>query len=83
MLTIDLAIYLAIGVKEVWIWDKDNDLYFYVLENNQYIKKTESVILSSLKSNTVQKYVKIMTRKTPRIGKKEFIEYIKNQNYHK
>ncbi len=73
----DLAIYLAIGVKEVWIWDKDNDLYFYVLENNQYIKKTESVILSPLKSKTVQKYVKIMTQKTPRIGKKEFIEYIK------
>ena len=74
----DLAIYLAIGVKEVWIWDKDNNLYFYVLENNQYIKVQESVVLKPLKSETVQKYVNIMIEKSPRIGKKEFIEYIKN-----
>ena len=72
-----MAIYLALEIKEVWIWDRDNNLYFYTLEGDRYFKVKESVVLKSLKATTIKKYLKIMQEKNPRIGKKEFIKDIR------
>lgn len=72
----DLEKYKRLGVPEVWIWNRNNELEIYILENEKYSKSPESKILNSLKSNMVQKYVEIMQEKTPNTGKREFIKEI-------
>ena len=32
----DLEKYKMLEVKEVWIWDKQENISFFILENNQY-----------------------------------------------
>lgn len=68
-----LAIYLELGVKEVWMWDKNDKLSFYVLEGNQYVKKEQSFVLPSLTSGIIEKYVKLMKSDNPRTAKKQFL----------
>ena len=68
-----LAIYLELGIKEVWMWDKNDQLSFYVLEENRYIKKDRSFVLPSLTSKIIEKYVKLMKNDNPRIVKKQFL----------
>jgi len=72
----DLEKYQRLGIKEVWIWDKNNNLEFYILTENKYRKSSKSKFLSNLESKIVQDYVEIMKEKGVRIGKKEFIEKI-------
>ena len=71
-----LDIYLELKVKEVWMWDKNDNLSFYVLEGNQYIKKKRSFVLPSLTSEIIEKYVKLMKSDNPRIAKKQFLKQI-------
>ncbi len=72
----DLEKYKRLGIQEVWIWDKNDKLEFYILTNNEYIKSTKSKLLNNLESKIVQNYVKIMREQGERIGKKEFIKRI-------
>ncbi|MGK7895211.1 MAG: Uma2 family endonuclease [Xenococcus sp. (in: cyanobacteria)] len=72
----DLEKYKRLGIQEVWIWDKNNNLQFYILTNNKYRKSNQSKFLNNLESKMVQKYVEIMQTKGERIGKKEFIKSI-------
>ncbi len=72
----DLEKYKRLGIQEVWIWDKNDKLEFYILTNNEYIKSIKSKFLNKLESKTVQNYVKIMKEQGERIGKKEFIKII-------
>ncbi len=69
-----LAIYLELGVKEVWMWDKNDKLFFYVLEGNQYIQQDRSSILPPLTSEIIEKYVKLMKNDNPRTVKKQFLK---------
>ncbi len=69
-----LAIYLELGVKEVWMWDKNDQLSFYVLEGNQYIQQDRSSILPPLTSEIIEKYVKLMKNDNPRTVKKQFLK---------
>ncbi len=69
-----LAIYLELGVKEVWMWDKNDKLSFYVLEGNQYIQQDRSSILPPLTSEIIEKYVKLMKNDNPRTVKKQFLK---------
>ena len=72
----DLEKYKRLGIQEVWIWDKNDKLEFYILTSNKYIKSTKSKFLNNLESEIVQNYVKIMKEQGERIGKKEFIKTI-------
>ena len=69
----DLEKYKRLGIQEVWIWDKNDKLEFYILTKNEYQKSLKSKFLNNLESNIVQKYVEIMKEQGERIGKKEFI----------
>lgn len=75
-----LEIYLALGIKEVWLWDKNDKLSFYILESNKYIQKARSSILLSLESATVEKFVKLMKQNNPRVIKQQFIKKIKESD---
>ena len=72
----ELEKYQRLGVQEVWLWDKNNNLEFYILTNNEYRKSSKSQFFNSIKSDIVQNYVKIMEEKGQRIGKQEFIKMI-------
>ena len=72
----DLEKYKRLGIPEVWSWDKNDKLEFYILTNNEYKKSLTSKFLHNLESNIVQKYVTIMKKQGERIGKKEFIKII-------
>ena len=72
----DLEKYKRLGILEVWIWDKNDKLEFYILTKNEYKKSLKSKFLNNLESNIVQKYVEIMKEQGERIGKKEFIKII-------
>ncbi|ELS05670.1 hypothetical protein Xen7305DRAFT_00054210 [Xenococcus sp. PCC 7305] len=75
----DLEKYQRLGIEEVWIWDHNNNLEFYILINDQYAKSPKSKFLNNLESNMVQKYVELMKGQGERIGKKEFIKAIKTK----
>ncbi len=72
----DLEKYKRLGIQEVWLWDKNNNLEFYILTNNEYRKSSKSKFFNNIESDIIQKYVKIMEEKGQRIGKKEFIKMI-------
>ncbi|MEM9275352.1 MAG: Uma2 family endonuclease [Cyanobacteria bacterium P01_F01_bin.143] len=74
----DLEKYQRLGIKEVWVWDKNDNLEFYILIDNKYRKSSKSKFLSNLESSIVQDYVNVMKEKGARIGKKEFIQKIKD-----
>lgn len=69
----DLEIYRVLGIKEVWIWNKDDILSFYILENQQYIKRESSYFLAGLTIKLVEKYIKLMNTGNTRVIKQEFI----------
>lgn len=74
----DLTRYLALDVPEVWMWEQDETLTFYLLENNQYSKIEQSSVLANLPSQLISKFVSLMTETSPRLAKKEFIKAIEN-----
>ena len=74
----DLARYLELGVPEVWMWEQDETLTFYLLANNQYSKREQSSVLKNLPSKLISKFVNLMTETSPRLAKKEFIKTIEN-----
>lgn len=49
---------------------------YYILEEQKYINRQESKVLTALKSDMVEKYVEIMQEKTPNTGKRKFIKEI-------
>ena len=59
----DLEKYRRLGIPEVWIWNRNNQLEFYVLEAKKYRKSPESKVLNLLTSDMVQKYVEMMQEK--------------------
>ena len=69
----DLEIYRVLGIKEVWIWNKDDILSFYILENQEYIKRATSHFLTDLTTNLVEKYIKMMNTGNTRVIKQEFL----------
>lgn len=72
----DLEKYKRLGIQEVWLWNKNNNLEFHILTNNEYSKSEQSKFLTNLESKTIQKYVEIMQEQGERMGKKEFIKAI-------
>ena len=69
----DLEIYRILGIKEVWIWNKDDNLSFYILQNQEYIKRENSYFLPDLTTKLVGKYIKLMNTGNTRVIKKEFL----------
>ena len=51
----DLTKYVALGIPEVWVWQRD-ELKFYYLDNNNYYQITESKMLPGLTANKVARY---------------------------
>lgn len=74
----DLSRYLALDVPEVWMWEQDDTLTFYLLDNNQYAKIEQSSVLANLPSQLISKFVGLMEETSPRLAKKEFIQAVEN-----
>lgn len=74
----DLERYLALKVREVWLWDKNDTLVFFVLDNGSYKETSNSYFFPELESETIQKYVKLMLAGNTRIVKRNFIGELKN-----
>ena len=74
----DLTRYLALSIPEVWIWEKDETLDFYLLENNQYSKREQSSVLLGLPSQLISRFVGLMAETSPRLAKKEFLKAVEN-----
>lgn len=51
-----LEIYRRIGISEVWFWE-DGVLTIYFLENNQYVKISQSKLLLELDLELFKKYI--------------------------
>ena len=75
-----LEIYKDLGVKEVWMWDKHDVLTFYVLKDKQYVQQNKSSILPALRSEIIEKYVKLMKNDNPRVIKKQFLKEFDKSN---
>lgn len=68
-----LAVYLLLGVKEVWFWENEQ-LKVYVLENNQYYLREKSVILPQLDLKMLSQFV---NHPNPRLAVKQFRELLR------
>ena len=73
---VDLEIYAGIGVTEVWIWDRKNNLKFYILENNRYIETNKSTILEGFPLEIVHQTVNTMKAKDLNEGKRQLISFL-------
>lgn len=67
--------YKNIGISELWIW-KDNMMTFYLLESNNYSEIEASNILTTIRSQTLAKYVNRGTTQSPLLIKKDFLKVI-------
>ena len=74
----DLEKYKLLKIKEVWMWDKEENLAFFALENNQYSEIKTSKFLAPLTPEIIRKCAILMREKTSIIGKKEMIKMIEN-----
>lgn len=69
-----LTIYLELGVKEVWLWNKRDELSLYVLQGDRYTQQDKSSVLPALSADIIEKYVGLMRDGNPRIIKKQFLK---------
>ena len=67
--------YRNIGISELWIW-KENKTTFYCLEQNEYIETEASNILTTIKSESLERYVNRGMTESPLIIKKDFLKVI-------
>ena len=72
----DLEKYKLLKTKEVWMWDKKENISFFALENHQYSEIKTSKFLAPLTPEIIRKCAILMREKTPRIGKKEMIKMV-------
>ncbi|MEL6439720.1 MAG: Uma2 family endonuclease [Cyanobacteria bacterium J06621_8] len=74
----DLNIYRGLGVKEVWMWNKNDILSFYLFIDEEYKSIDKSFYLEGITPKLISKYTSlIMSDKSKtRIIKKEFIAEI-------
>ena len=70
-----LEIYKDLETKEVWMWDKKNELKFYILEGVKYIESENSFFLKGVTSKIIKKYVQLIGKDKLKISqyKKDFI----------
>jgi len=75
----DLKIYQELGVKEVWMWNKDNQLSIYILEKRGYKQTDKSLFFDDIDSEIIEKYVLLMNQNKSKARgyKKQFIAEIK------
>ncbi|MGK7895166.1 MAG: Uma2 family endonuclease [Xenococcus sp. (in: cyanobacteria)] len=73
----DLEKYRLLKIKEVWMWDKKENILFFALENNQYSQIKTSKFLAPLTPEIIRKCAILMREKTSRLGKKEMIKMVK------
>ena len=69
----DLKKYLALGVAEVWFW-QDNRLVFYYLTAGKYVETANSVCLPDLASNELANFVNRGFAESPLIIKSDFLK---------
>ena len=67
--------YKNIGISELWIW-KDNVMTFYTLESDSYNVVEASNILTTIRSQTLVKYVNRGLTESPLVIKKDFLKII-------
>ena len=67
--------YKNIGISELWIW-KDNVMTFYTLESDSYNVVETSNILTTIRSQTLVKYVNRGLTESPLVIKKDFLKVI-------
>ena len=67
--------YRNIGISELWIW-KDNRMTFYTLEPDDYTVAEASIILTTIRSKSLVKYVNRGLTESPLVIKKDFIKVI-------
>jgi Uma2 family endonuclease len=56
-----LEIYRGLGVREVWIWEK-NDLRAYELRGNAYIEISQSVVIPGLTPSFIRQFLDCETQ---------------------
>ncbi len=67
--------YKNTGISELWIW-KDNVMTFYTLESDSYNVVEASNILTTIRSQTLVKYVNRGLTESPLVIKKDFLKII-------
>lgn len=69
----DLEKYRILGVKEIWLW-KNNEITFYLLENNSYRIIINSYFLSKISSSDLVTFVNRGLIESPQTIKADFIK---------
>ena len=74
----DLEKFKNLGIQEVWIWDKNDDLKFYFLENSEYTVIQSSFFVKDIQPEIIKKYVLLMNHNESktRMYKKQFISEV-------
>ncbi len=74
----DLEKFKNLNIKEVWIWNKNDDLKMYYLENSEYKIINLSIFVEGIKPEIIKKYVLLMNKNESktRIYKKRFISEV-------
>ncbi|MGK7894459.1 MAG: Uma2 family endonuclease [Xenococcus sp. (in: cyanobacteria)] len=78
----DLEKYKKLGIKEVWVWDKKNELKIYYLINSEYQEKNSSFFVKGINLQIMKKYILLMNqdKRQTRLYKKQFISEITSDN---
>ena len=74
----DLEKYKKLGIKEVWVWDKKNELKIYYLIDSEYQERDSSFFVQGINRQIIKKYVLLMNqdKRQTRLYKKQFISEI-------
>lgn len=72
---IDLKKYYSIGVAEVWFW-QDNQITFYQLVKERYIKIAQSVFLPNLAAKDLENFVNRGFNESPLTIEADFLNFI-------
>ena len=73
-----LEIYKELKTKEVWMWDKKDNLRFYILQDSEYVNLDSSYFLQGVNPKMVKKYVGLIEKNKLQIPlyKKQFISEV-------
>jgi Uma2 family endonuclease len=71
----DLAKYQSIGVKEVWLWQK-NRITFYRLVNSEYLATQNSICLPKISSNFLITFINRGLKETPLTIEEDFYQQL-------
>ena len=76
----DLEKYKILKIPEVWMWNKEDKLNIYILENGDYSQVDSSKFLRLFSKEKIVGFIQTMEEKGLNKGKKQIIDFLQKIN---